>query len=125
VRRAVATGAGIWILAAIAAGALAWLAYTAGRAPQASVRGYAQVAVDRDTCYIDPKTGLNVLDCEQVRPNAYAIDFSESVQGSVAVATPAPCCPNSVGVGVSGIREVTVRLFGHPRYPGLISVVVP
>lgn len=124
-RRAVATGAGVWVLAAIAAGALAWLAYTAGRAPEASVRGYAQLVVNGDVCYTDPKNGLNVLGCRQLSANAYAVDFSQSLEGSLAVGTPAPCCPNSIGVGVSGPREVTVRLFGRPRYPALINVVAP
>ena len=123
-RRTLARGAGIWVLAAIAAGALAWLAYTAGRAPQESVRAYAQMVFDGDTCYI-ADLRRNVLGCRQVSTNTYAIDFSEDVAGSVAVATPAPCCPNSLGTSVSGDREVTVRLFGRPHYPGVVSVLVP
>jgi hypothetical protein len=124
-KRALGTGAGIWVLAAIAAGALAWLAYTAGRAPDTSVRGYAAFVANRDACYVSPGMTLNALGCRNIAEGEYAIDFSQDLQGSVAVASPAPCCPNSVGAEVSGTREVTVRFFGRPHYPVLVNVLVP
>ncbi len=118
-------GAPVWALAAVAAGCLVWLAYTSGRVPSPAVRGYADFVVNQDSCYVELKTSLNAFGCRRIAANTFAIDFSESLRGSVAVANPAPCCPNSIAAVVVPDRQVTVRLLGRPHYPALASVVVP
>ena len=124
-RERLSSGAPLLLVAAIAAAALLALVVVAALRGADGASAWAYLRVTETDCQIDEARSRNLVRCFRVAPRTYRLVFGRSLEGRVAVATSATCCPGTISADVLPENHVLVALPPETDYPALFAVAVP
>ena len=112
-------------VAALATLVLIAILFTVATREPKEARGYAEVTLYRDVCLVDVTRQLNANGCLKVSPGVYRISFSQSLDGSTAVASRGSCCPGPIAASVDAPRTVLIVVPRRVRSPLRATILVP